>query len=74
MNQKNIPYNLSNDFLKTAQNLDSLIVEVDKESLINSFDHKFCSLGSCFAQNLQTFIQPFRFNFYFNRQVFAYYH
>ena len=74
MSIKNIPFTLSDDFLETSQSLNPLIVEIDKQPLIQDLNHKFCSLGSCFAQNLKTFMSPFRFKFYFERQVCAQYH
>ena len=70
---KNIPYSISNDFLKDAQWLEPLLIEVDEKPIIENLDHKFCSFGSCFAQNLQSFMLPFGFHFYFERQICAYY-
>jgi hypothetical protein len=72
--KKQLPYQLRNDFLNNAQRLDPLVINVEKNTFIENLEHKFCSFGSCFAQNLQTFIKPFRFEFYFERQVCAYYH
>jgi hypothetical protein len=70
---KNIPYSISNDFLKDAQWLEPLLIEINEKPIIENLDHKFCSFGSCFAQNLQSFMLPFGFHFYFERQICAYY-
>ena len=70
---KNIPYSISNKFLMDAQWLEPLVIDIDRNPFIESLDHKFCSFGSCFAQNLQSFMLPFGFHFYFERQICAYY-
>jgi hypothetical protein len=61
------------DFLRDAQRLDNLVIDVPKKPVITSFKQTFASFGSCFAQNLQRLILSYGFDFWFNREVSAHY-
>jgi hypothetical protein len=66
-------FKLAKDFLPTAQKQEPLLMDLKKDPFITSHNTKFLSFGSCFAQNLQKELKHLEFDFYFNRNICAYY-
>lgn len=61
------------NFLRNAQRTESMHITLPREVVINDFSGGFASFGSCFAQNIQTVMEPYGMRFWFNRDVCAHY-
>jgi hypothetical protein len=61
------------DFLRDAQRLDNLLIEIPKTPIITSTADRFVSFGSCFACNIKQVMEHFWDEFYFNRDICAHY-
>lgn len=61
------------DFLKDAQIIDNLEIEIPRRPLVTSVANRFLSFGSCFAQNLQTHIGRYGFPFFYERDLCGHY-
>lgn len=64
---------MHNNFLKTAQWLKHPNIQIERKPLINDFDGKFVGIGSCFAQNIQTNIRPYGFDYWYDFFTCAHY-
>ena len=64
---------MNDKFLNTAQWLEHPDIWPKREVLITNFEDRFVGFGSCFAQNIQQSVQPFGFNFWYDRNVCAHY-
>lgn len=61
------------DFLRDAQRLDPLHIEIPRTALVQSFEDRFCSFGSCFAQNLKLHTEKYGFRYWYNRDICGHY-
>jgi len=61
------------NFLNTAQWLKHPDIWPKREELITNFNVRFAGFGSCFAQNIQQIVQPFGFEYWYQRDVCAHY-
>ena len=64
---------MSDRFLNTAQWLEHPDIWPKREELITNFKDRFVGFGSCFAQNIQQCVQPFGFEYWYDRNVCAHY-
>lgn len=61
------------DFLEDAQTINVLETNIEPNIILNSFNNKIVTFGSCFAQNLQRIISRFGMDVYFERNSCAHY-
>ena len=61
------------DFLGEAQWLKPIETQIDPLELLTSFDTKILTIGSCFAQNIQSVLQHYSFDVFFERDICAHY-
>lgn len=64
---------MNTNFLMTAQRLENLNVEVERNVLIDSSKAKVISFGSCFAQNINTYLNAYGIDSFFERSLCAHY-
>lgn len=64
---------MNTNFLMTAQRLENLNVEIERDVLIPSSKEKFISFGSCFAQNINTYLDAYGLDSFFERSLCAHY-
>jgi hypothetical protein len=62
---------LPSKFLKTAQWVKTPRIELQPRPMIKNFDELFVGFGSCFAQNIQSCLSRFGFNYWFERDISA---
>ncbi len=61
------------DFLGQAQWLKPIETQIEFLEWLTSFDTKILTIGSCFAQNIQSVLQHYSFDVYFERDICAHY-
>lgn len=64
---------MNTNFLMTAQRLENLNVEIERNVLICGSNEKFISFGSCFAQNINTYLGWYGLDSFFERSLCAHY-